>query len=154
MENIKRILVVSRMTQLCQEAVHQGISLARKYGAELFVIHVVHNPFGLEGWNLPGLSLQKDYENILKDAKNEIDAIIRREKEKDLNIKVLVEEGEPTEQIIKTVQEKQIDLMVLRAHEEGRLEHFLFGKSNEELIRRMPCSLWLVKNEPGAVNWD
>ena len=45
MKGIKRILVVSRMTQLCQEAVHQGISLARKYGAELFVIHVVHNPF-------------------------------------------------------------------------------------------------------------
>jgi len=29
------------------------------------------------------------------------------------------------------------------------LEHFLFGRSNEELIRRMPCSLLLVKKEPG-----
>lgn len=154
MEGIKRILVVSRLTQLCQEAVHQGISLARRYGASLYVIHVVHNPFGLEGWNLPGLSLQNDYENILNDAKEEIDEIIRQECEDDLNIKVLIEEGEPTKQILKVVEEKGIDLMVLLGHEEGRFEHFLFGRSNEELIRRMPCSLMLVKSEPKSVNWN
>jgi universal stress protein A len=35
------------------------------------------------------------------------------------------------------------------AHEEGRMEHFLFGQSNEALIRKMPCSVLLVKKEPG-----
>jgi nucleotide-binding universal stress UspA family protein len=34
------------------------------------------------------------------------------------------------------------------AHEEGHLEHFLFGRSNEEIIRKMPCSVLLVKKEP------
>ena len=100
------------------------------------------------------MSLHKDYENILKGAKKEIDEIIRKEKENDLNIKVLIEEGEPTKQILQTIKENQIDLVVLRAHEEGRLEHFLFGRSNEELIRHLPCSLLLVKCEPEAVNWD
>ena len=153
MEAIKRILVVSRMTQLCQKALKQGISLARKYDAELFVIHVVHNPFGLAGWNLPGLSLKKDYEKLLKDAKDELDKIIRKEKGTDLDIKVLIQEGEPIAQILKTVKEKEIDLMVLLAHEEGRLEHFLFGRENETLYRRLPCSLLLVKKEPEAVSW-
>ncbi len=49
MEEIKRILVVSRMTKYCQEAVRQGVSLARKYDGELFLLHVVHNPFGNRG---------------------------------------------------------------------------------------------------------
>ena len=35
------------------------------------------------------------------------------------------------------------------AHEEGHLEHFLFGRSNEEVIRKMPCSVLLVEKEPG-----
>jgi nucleotide-binding universal stress UspA family protein len=39
------------------------------------------------------------------------------------------------------------------AHEEGRLEHFLFGRSNEEILRALPCSILLVKKEPGAVNY-
>jgi nucleotide-binding universal stress UspA family protein len=38
--------------------------------------------------------------------------------------------------------------MVMLAHEEGRLEHFLFGRTNDELLRRMPCSILLVKSEP------
>lgn len=154
MEDIKKILVVSRMTKLCREALHQGISLARKYEAELCVIHIVHNPFGLEGWSLPGISLKKEYQNILKDAKADLDEVIRQERGTGLMIKELIKEGEPTEEILKTIREEKIDLMVLLAHKEWRLEHFLFGRSNEELIRRMPCSIWLVKNEPQSVEWD
>lgn len=135
------------------EAVHYGISLARKYGAELFVIHVVHNPFGLKGWNLPTISLKKEYLNILKDAKADIDRIIRKEKGMGLPIKELIQEGNPTDEILKAVREEKIDLMIMLVYEEGRLEHFLFGRSNEELIRRMPCTMLLVKKEPQPVGW-
>jgi nucleotide-binding universal stress UspA family protein len=38
--------------------------------------------------------------------------------------------------------------LIMLAHEEGRMEHFLFGRSNEELIRQLPCSIFLVKKEP------
>ncbi len=153
MEDINRILVVSRETKYCREAVHYGISLARKYGAELSIIHVVHNPFGLEGWNLPTVALDKEYENIIKEAKEDLERIVKAEKAKGLPIKELIREGEPTAEILKAVKEEKADLLVMLAHEEGRLEHFLFGRSNEELIRRMPCSILLVKKEPEPVKW-
>ena len=38
-----------------------------------------------------------------------------------------------------------IDLVILPAHEEGRLEHFLYGRGIDSLIRRMPCSILLVR---------
>jgi len=38
----------------------------------------------------------------------------------------------------------------LLAHEEWLLEHVLFGRANDEIIRRMPCSVMLVKQEPKA----
>jgi len=154
MKEIKKILVVSRMTKLCQEALRQGISLAKRYEAELYVIHVVHNPFGLEGWNLPGISLKEEYQKILKGAKEDLDEIIRQERVAGVEINELIKEGDPTKEILKTISEEKIDLLVLQAHKEWRLEHFLFGRSNEELIRRMPCSLWLVKNEPQPVDWE
>jgi nucleotide-binding universal stress UspA family protein len=66
-------------------------------------------------------------------------------------IKELVREGEPTEEILKTIEAEKIDLLVLLAHEEGHVEHFLFGRSNEELVRKMPCSIMLVKKEPEAI---
>ncbi len=153
MEEYKRILVVSRMSKYCREAVHYGISLARKYNAELSVLHVVHNPFGLEGWNLPMVSLEQEYKKLLDETKADLDRIIREEKAKGLSIKELIKNGDPTEEVVKTVKEEKIDLLVLQAHEEWRLEHFLFGRSNEELIRKLPCSILFVKNEPKPVRW-
>ena len=52
MEDIRRILAVSWMTQYCRRTVHYAVSLAEKYDAELYVIHVV-DTLWLQGWNLP-----------------------------------------------------------------------------------------------------
>ena len=46
MKDVKRILVVSRMTENCRKAVQYGISMSQKNNAELYVVHVIHNPFG------------------------------------------------------------------------------------------------------------
>ena len=146
MEDIKRILVVSRLTAYCRKAVHYGISLSRKYGASLFVMHVVHNPFGLEGWNLP--PFERDFGILLKKSKKDIDAAINAERAKGMAIEEIIREGEPTETILEVIKEEHIDLLIMLAHEEGRMEHFLFGRSNEEIVRKMPCSILLVKKEP------
>ena len=153
MSSFQRILVVSHLTKYCQEAVEQGISLAEKYDAELFIIHVVHNPFGLEGWNIPIVSLEKDYENLLKETKKDLDRLVAAEKAKGKRVTELIREGDPTKEIVAAVKEHNIDLMIMLAHQEGRLEHFLVGRSNDELLRRMPCSILLVKKEPEAVKW-
>ena len=149
MEDINRILVVSRMTRYCAKAVHYGVSLARQYGATLTVVHVIHDPFGIEGWNLPVLNLDREYKNPLKRSRQELDDIIAKENKSGMHIDVLIREGEPTSEIVALVKEKNIDLIVMLAHEEGHLEHFLFGRSNHDLIIKMPCSILLVKKEPG-----
>ncbi len=149
--SVKRILVVVRMIQTCRKAIQQGISLARKYNAELFVIHPVHNYVGLKGWGLGTRELSLEYEKSLVTSKEKLLAIIESEKTQGMVIKEIVREGEPTSEILKTIENENIDLLILLAHEEGRFEHFLFGRSNEELVRKMPCSIMLVKKEPESV---
>ncbi len=153
MKDIKRILVVSRMTKYCRKAVHYGVSLSEKYGAELYVIHVIHHPFGfdLSGWNLPIPSLEEEYKRIIQDTKKELHAMIDSEKKKGMSIKEFIREGKPTEEIMKVVKEENIDLIIMLAHEEGHFEHFLFGRSNDEIFRKMPCSILMVKKEPEQI---
>ncbi len=153
MDDINRILVVSRMTKFCQKAVHYGVSLARQYNAELIVLHVEYNPFGIKGWNLPIVSLEEDYKRLLQEAKKDLDRIIARERTAGLPIREMIREGEPIKEILKVVKEDNIDLLVLLAHEEWHLEHFLFGRTNRELVRKMPCSIFLVKKEPEPVDF-
>jgi len=156
MENIKHILVVSRMVKYDAKAIHYGASLSQKYGAQITVVHVIHDPFGIEGWNLPMPNLEKDYQNLLKKTRKQLDKIIEQEQARGVAINIILKEGDPTKEVLRIVKEKKIDLLVMLAHEEGHLEHFLFGRSNGELILKMPCSILLVKKEPQPVygSWD
>ena len=147
METFNNILVVSRSTRHCLEAVRTGISLARKFGAKLFILHVIHDPFNMDGWNLPAPTFQDEYRKMVADAKKELDRMIRAEKADGLTVSEWVKEGEPVDEIQKVVESEHIDLIIMLAHREGRLEHFLFGKTNEAIIRQLPATLMLVKTE-------
>jgi len=151
MNEYKRILVVSRMIQSCRKAIQFGVSLAQKYGAELYVIHSIYNPFGLKGWSVGTLSIEKEYQKLLVDTKRQLSALVEAEKTKGMSIKELVREGEPTGEILKTIEQEKIDLLVMLAHEEGRMEDLFFNRSNDELVRKMPCSIMLVKKESGSI---
>ncbi len=148
MEHINHILVVSRMVKYDEMGIRYGASLARKYGATITVIHVIHDPFGIEGWNLPMPNLEKDYQDLLKKTRTELDRIIEEERAKGAAVEVVLREGKPVDEILKIVKERKIDLIVMLSHEEGLLEHFLFGRSNHELLLKMPCNILLIKKEP------
>jgi universal stress protein A len=77
--------------------------------------------------------------------------MIESEKRDEMPIDVILSEGDPNKELFKVIDEKNIDLLIFLAHSEGRLEHFLTSRDNEEIIRKMPCSLIMVKQEPKAV---
>ena len=156
MEDFNRILVVTKSTKHCKKAVHHGISLARHCKAELHVLHLLHDPFGLEHWQVAIASLkaiQQEHQQMRDKARKDLDAMIVAEQAQGLPIKVGLAEGLPEKEILQTVKEKKIDLLITLAHAEGHLEQLLFGRLNEELHRKLPCSLMFIKHEPGPVRW-
>jgi nucleotide-binding universal stress UspA family protein len=148
MENFRNILVISRMIPYSREAIKIGISLARKYDAKLMVLHLVTNPVDLMAVNAPGLFPDEEYNkynNSLQEAEDHLDKVIKQEIRDGFPIKELTSNCDPLEEIVKVVSEDKIDLIVVSSHEEGRIEHALFGGENDAIIRKMPCSIMLVK---------
>jgi nucleotide-binding universal stress UspA family protein len=152
MKAIKKILVVSRSTHHCQEAVETGISLARQYGASLLLLHVIHDPFSLDGWNLPIPNFRDELEKMKSNARKKLGQMVAAEKAVGLQIKEEVREGRPDEEILQTVLREKIDLLVMAAHPEGRLEHFLFGRTNDVILRKIPCAVLLVRQNEEATS--
>ncbi|HEY3490201.1 MAG TPA: universal stress protein [Candidatus Deferrimicrobiaceae bacterium] len=150
MEGIRKIMVLALEVRNCRQTVHQGISLAKLLEAQLFILHVEHNPFGAEGWNLPLLSLDEDYVDLVKEAKSELDRILSAEKADGLPVREIIVRGEPEKMVRGAVEREGIDLLIAPAHEESRLEHFLFGRINESILRNMPCSVLFVKENPSS----
>ena len=93
------------------------------------------------------LSIEQEHKKEMEKHKAELHNIISVEKKKGMIIKEFVREGTPAEVILKLIEEEGIDLLILRSHEENRLERMLVGGNNDEIIRAMPCSIFLVKQE-------
>ncbi|HOP41253.1 MAG TPA: universal stress protein [Geobacteraceae bacterium] len=150
MEEVRRILVVSRSTRNCRFAVESGVSLARRYGADLYVLYLSPGPFDLDSMHMPERFVPEEYgkyESGQQAAEMVADQIISREMEKGLPIRKLVKHGIPVEEVEKVVVQEKIDLIVMHAQKEGLFEHFLFGGDTGAIIRSMPCSILLMKKE-------
>jgi len=147
-ENFRNVLVISRMIPYSREAIKSGISLARKYDAKLHVLHLVSNPVDLMAVNAPGLfpeEQNKNYMSSQQEAREQLDNVIKQEIRDDFPINELISDRDPVEEIERVVSEEKIDLILMSAHKEGRLEHALFGGENDAILRKMPCSIMLVK---------
>ena len=150
MDFIKRILVVSWLTQYCDNTIKVGISLAAKYKAELSVVHVMDTTW-LKGWSVPMISVEQEHKNEMAKYKAQLHEIISAENKKGMAIQEFVKEGNPSEIVLTLAKKETVDLLILRSHQESRLERMLVGGSNDEIIRAMPCSIFLVKQELCAV---
>jgi nucleotide-binding universal stress UspA family protein len=151
MQDFKNILVVTISTTYCKQALHYGISLAKRYNAKVHVLHLMHDPFNLDYWQLalPSLkNIQEEYQEMRTTAKKELDAMIATEQAKGLSVQVEIAEGLPEKEILQAVKDNKIDLLVMLAHEEGFLEHSLFGGLNEKIHRKLPCTIMFIKQEP------
>jgi len=93
------------------------------------------------------ISLIEERKRDLEREKEALNRCINSEKKPGMAIREFIKEGDPVEEILKTIEEEKIDLVILRAQEEGHIERFLVGGSNDAIIRKMPCSIFLVKAE-------
>jgi nucleotide-binding universal stress UspA family protein len=156
MEMFNHILVISRMNAYSRKAITVGVSLALKYNSKLHVLHLVSNPVDLMTMDSSGLFPEvqyTDYFNSQQEAKKQLAKVIKQELRHGIAIQEMVSERDSVEEIVKVVSEENIDLLVMPSHEEGRIEHALFGGENDAIIRMMPCSILLVKTKSEPVAW-
>ncbi len=145
MDEMRRVLVLVTPTTDCIDVVGEAFAIAGRFQSTLYVLDVVHNPFAYTGWNLPMPSFENEYQRNLTQVRDRLQSMVVEGKGKGFAIETLVREGEPSEQIIKVIEEQKIGLLMLPQHAEGRMEHYFSSRIAERVIRRMPCSVLLVR---------
>jgi universal stress protein A len=89
-----------------------------------FVLHLMHDPFGLEHWQLPLPSLKSirnEYQDIRTRAKRDLDAMIATEQAEGLPVQVGIAEGQPQKEILRAVKDNQIDRVFTTGHAKVQL---------------------------------
>jgi nucleotide-binding universal stress UspA family protein len=94
--------------------------------------------------------VEQEYERARRQARGELDALIESEKRLGVEITELVVEGDPLEAVMGIVRDEQIDLIVMLAPDRKHVEHYQFRYNLGEIVRKMPCSVLVVRAAPDA----
>lgn len=58
---------------------------------------------------------------------------------------MIINEGEPFVEIIKTARKESADIIVMGTHGRAGLEHVLFGSTAESVVRKSTCPVLTIR---------
>ncbi len=145
MISLEKILVAVDFSDHAKRALDYGAELARTFGSQLIVGHVVAKPDflsqippGGEGYFPPNAQ-----EIAADEAKQECEQWLRQVAVKDA--KAVVVSGTPFVEIIKLARAEDVDLIIVGTHGRGVIAHALLGSVAEKVVQKASCPVLTVR---------
>jgi nucleotide-binding universal stress UspA family protein len=136
----KRILLPTDGSENAEKAGEYAISLADLSGADIIILNVI-DTYYLDSIPQPDIRESVD-EELRADVKRAVEHFEEKLEEnqcngkcKNVKFKLLIKEGKPAEVILKTIDEEEIDQVVIGKSGKKGLERFLLGKTTDKVVR-------------------
>ena len=142
---IGKVLFATDFSEGSSHALPYAVDIAKRYGARLYVVHVIYDVTKTAGWYVPHVSLDEVYRDIEKSARAELEKSFIDEMRGFDNIEYAVLKGTPYEEITRFAVEHNADLIVLGTHGRKGIDRVLFGSTAEQIVRNAPCPVLSVR---------
>jgi nucleotide-binding universal stress UspA family protein len=143
MLSIQKILVPVVFTDTSRHVVHQAAWLARRFHAEMILLHVVpplSYPAGVleSGDEVTARDL---HARIVQRAEQDLDRALGPDLDGIAVTRVLLR-GDPAHEIVKTARERNVDLIAMSTHGHGVFYRFLLGSVTAKVLHESHCPVW------------
>ena len=143
MQRFKNILLALNPKVPETAALDRAVSLARQNRGRLTLFSVLKEPPGSHGYNESIVQHQLD--SAVAERKEWLRGLMVSQNHDDIDLEVNVVEGISFLEIIRQVLREQHDLVITTAEEIKGIRTRLFGTTSMHLMRKCPCSVWVVK---------
>ena len=145
---VKRILVPTDFSDPAASALKWASTLAKEFDGQLYLLHVVPEPYaypwGSELSTIPLTDILAQSEEAAEERLHQLAVETTLPPDRVITRAVI---GTPVDQILATITEHKIDLVVLGTHGRGMVGHLLLGSVAERLVRRSPVPVLTVHGE-------
>jgi nucleotide-binding universal stress UspA family protein len=157
----EKILYCTQLGPNTSYVFRYAYALAKKFAAELHVLHVVDAPTPLQRQVIDGWAGEGVIEQILDEQEDEQLARIPRriaefcareigdEDWTEVVTKIIVSEGRAHQQILVHIESLDADLVVMGAHAESSLIERLMGTTAERVLQRSPVPVLVCQVPDG-----
>jgi nucleotide-binding universal stress UspA family protein len=142
---IKGILFPTDFSEGSSQALQYAVDLTKKYGAKLYVVHVVYDVAKTAGWYVPHVSVDQMYKDIQEGAKKELEKFGVEALGEVKNIERTVLTGVPHEEVMNFAKKNKIDLIIMGTHGRKGIDRILFGSTAAQIVRFAPCPVLTVR---------
>ncbi len=145
MASFNRILLATDFSDTSACAVEHAILLARTFGANLHVLHVLESeiPVMMDGVTyLP----PNYFEEMEKMAAERLEEVIPRADRDKLSVTLVMRKGNPFLEVVRYARDQKMDLIVLGTHGRGAIAHVLMGSVAEKIVRKASCAVLTVRH--------
>jgi nucleotide-binding universal stress UspA family protein len=122
--------------------VNYGVSLARKFGARLTLLHVVESP-GTLITGFPPVNPKVEKEQSERAARM-LSALVSSEDQDDLDLGIVVKSGDVEDGIYSAIQELGADIVVMGTHGRGLFGRWLIGSVTQHVLRKISIPILTV----------
>src|SRR5215471_1186424 len=127
---IKKVLVPVDFSPQSTLAVNNGVSLARKFGAKLTLLHVVESPsaflYTLHLYTAPTQADRAETERM-EQAEKKLPLLVSPEDQDDLNVSFIVRYGQAEHEIKAVAAEEDADVVVMGTQGRSLLGRLFIG---------------------------
>lgn len=141
----KTILFATDFSESSEHAFQYALTMAKQFGSQLAVIHVINEPVDLRGFYVPHITFEKLEEEIEQGAQKMIEKFCRTHMGDFSQFESHVVPGIPYDEIISKGQELKADLIVMGTHGRTGLDHVLFGSTTEKVVRKSPIPVMTIR---------
>jgi nucleotide-binding universal stress UspA family protein len=138
---IKRILVPLDFSPPSLQALDYAADTARRFGAELVLLHVVEPAFfaatnGIYGVGFDAGIVYREMEQAARQQLAELADSLRARR---IAARVLLSVGRAHEVIVDAAKKMKVDLVVMSTHGRTGLSHVVMGSVAERVVRTAAC---------------
>src|SRR5262245_30448983 len=147
MIDLHRILVPTDFSKHSQNALTYAVAFAEKFGAELYLLHVVQDlALFIPDAFAVAPPVAPPVEQFVAAARSALDRVVQENQLGRFTVHPEVREGTPFYEIIQFAQEQDVDLIVMGTHGHSGLAHVLMGSVAEKVVRKAPCPVLTVRH--------
>jgi nucleotide-binding universal stress UspA family protein len=139
----QKILLATDLSGRCDRALDRAALLALEWKARLVVVHALEPDY------LAAFGAERDVPSWRRDSARRATVAERQIREdllgREVPFEAIVEEGDPTETILKATRDRRCDFIVTGTARSETFGRFILGTTVERVVRKAPVPVLVVK---------
>jgi nucleotide-binding universal stress UspA family protein len=143
----RKIMIATDGSEHVRRAVATAIEIAKLSEAKLYAVYVMAN----DEFSMPypkNVELEKSFVDYFRTEGKEATAYVETSgRDENVEIKSVILEGSPAQEIVNFAEGNDIDLIVMGTHGKNAVERFLLGSVAENVVRHSRKAVLVVRGK-------